>query len=110
MSSQWLPYETLRVTEANLLYPEIQDIVNCYYPEGWANLYFTPDGGKVCPRHKESYDVYVLQLSGSKLWYYKDRKLELTPGMVLALPAGTYHSTLSSFEGPSLHLTIRERR
>jgi lysine-specific demethylase/histidyl-hydroxylase NO66 len=71
-----------------------------------ANAYLTPAGAAGLGRHHDEHEVLVLQLEGRKAWDVDGLgPLELVPGDVLYLPAGTRHEARAQ-EGPSLHLTI----
>lgn len=105
MIFQNLPYGSLVIRDANEI-PALQKVVDRYYPNGFCNAYLS-NGGK-SPIHSESYDVVILQLLGVKEWLFSNGQVIMQRGMVMTVPAGTEHCTVSS--GVSLHLTIRERR
>jgi bifunctional lysine-specific demethylase and histidyl-hydroxylase NO66 len=71
-----------------------------------ANAYLTPAGGAGLAHHRDDHDVIVLQVDGRKAWKVDGLgQLELVPGDVLYLPAGTGHEA-SAPEHPSLHVTV----
>lgn len=92
------------------------------------NVYLTPPRSQGFTAHFDNHSVLVVQLSGEKTWkLYGERAVQpllrdrfqrgrddpgserlsvlLTPGSVLYVPRGQYHSA-STNEEPSLHLTI----
>ena len=71
-----------------------------------ANAYLTPAGASGLSRHADGHDVIVVQLHGSKHWVIDGLgAVELTPGDVVYLPAGTEHEAEAQ-RSASLHLTI----
>jgi hypothetical protein len=97
-----------------------------------SNLYVTPPGRQGLNCHADDHDVFVAQLSGSKLWMIKDLpegsslplsyhhlplpppldksdpgvlKVILRPGEILYLPRGAAHQAVS-LEEASIHVSI----
>ena len=71
-----------------------------------ANAYLTPAGAAGLGRHHDEHEVLVLQLEGTKAWDVEGLgHLDLAPGDVLYLPAGTNHAARTQ-DGESLHLTL----
>jgi bifunctional lysine-specific demethylase and histidyl-hydroxylase NO66 len=78
-----------------------------------ANAYLTPPVAQGLNLHGDPHDVFAVQTHGVKRWVVdppgEDRwELQLRPGDVLYLPAGTRHAAQTVAE-PSLHLTIGVR-
>jgi bifunctional lysine-specific demethylase and histidyl-hydroxylase NO66 len=78
-----------------------------------ANAYLTPPVAQGLNLHGDPHDVFALQTHGSKRWVVEPPgeprwELELQPGDVLYLPAGTRHAA-QTIDRPSLHLTIGVR-
>lgn len=79
-----------------------------------ANAYLTPPISQGLHLHADPHDVFAVQTHGVKRWVVHaegaDRPLdvELHPGDVLYLPAGTRHAA-QTVQQPSLHLTIGVR-
>jgi ribosomal protein L16 Arg81 hydroxylase len=90
----------------------------------WINAYFSPkEGAGAFSYHFDDHDVFVLQISGSKLWNVFERKpgpaqiveerelgerildIELKPGDLLYLPQGQVHRALTQTQH-SLHLSL----
>ena len=99
----WRPVARLcRELEAELTHP-VQ-----------ANAYLTPPVAQGLHLHEDPHDVFAVQTHGVKRWVVQppgqDERwdLELKPGDVLYLPAGTRHAA-QTVELPSLHLTIGVR-
>jgi len=92
------------------------------------NVYLTPPGSQGFTAHFDTHSVVVLQLAGTKTWeLHGDRPVqplledrfdgnteqagevtktvELTPGSLLYVPRGRFHSARANAE-PSLHVTI----
>ena len=92
------------------------------------NIYLTPSGAQGFKPHWDTHDVFVLQVSGRKLWSIYDTKVtlplkgqnfdttvhhpgpvteefELDAGGVVYIPRGLMHSARSSAEA-SLHITL----
>ena len=91
------------------------------------NVYLTPPGAQGFTAHWDTHDVFVLQISGTKLWSIYDTKVklplrgqrfkrgtppgniseefELGPGSAVYLPRGLMHSARSTGEA-SLHVTL----
>lgn len=77
------------------------------------NAYVTPPGSQGFDVHRDSHDVFVLQISGSKHWLVYDRTddgqvlidQELTPGTSLYIPKGFPHAATTG-DSASAHLTI----
>lgn len=91
-----------------------------------ANGYFTPSGSMGVNPHFDRHDVFAIQLSGSKKWYYRDdhrvlsqpmrkqavpvfgegwNEVVLQPGDVLYVPRGLWHCTRTDDEN-SLHIAV----
>ncbi|MBS3941113.1 MAG: cupin [Actinobacteria bacterium] len=79
-----------------------------------ANAYLTPPVAQGLHLHADPHDVFAVQTHGIKRWVVhppgeeEPWDLELKPGDVLYLPAGTRHAA-QTVELPSLHLTIGVR-
>lgn len=96
------------------------------------NLYLTPKSSQGFPPHFDTHDVFVLQLSGTKLWRTYDshwdlplledarrlplevlreklnspiHEVELKPGDLLYIPRGFVHEA-KTLDSSSLHLTL----
>lgn len=93
------------------------------------NLYLTPKNSQGFQPHVDGHDVFVLQITGTKIWeIYSSPKIELpledqhveidaaqvglaliqpvlTPGDVLYIPRGYAHKGMTSSES-SMHLTV----
>ena len=71
-----------------------------------ANAYLTPPGAAGLARHRDTHDVIVLQVTGSKVWEIDGLgEVVMDPGDVCYLPMGTPHAAAAQ-EGPSLHVTL----
>jgi bifunctional lysine-specific demethylase and histidyl-hydroxylase NO66 len=79
-----------------------------------ANAYLTPPVAQGLHLHRDPHDVFALQTHGVKRWVVhppdggEPWDLDLRPGDVLYLPAGTQHAA-QTLDRPSLHLTIGVR-
>jgi bifunctional lysine-specific demethylase and histidyl-hydroxylase NO66 len=79
-----------------------------------ANAYLTPPVAQGLELHADPHDVFAVQTHGVKRWVVHPPDgseawdLELRPGDVLYLPAGTRHAA-QTLDRPSLHLTIGVR-
>ncbi len=79
-----------------------------------ANAYLTPPVAQGLHLHADPHDVFAIQTHGVKRWVVhppdgsEPWDLELRPGDVLYLPAGTRHAA-QTLDRPSLHLTIGVR-
>jgi lysine-specific demethylase/histidyl-hydroxylase NO66 len=79
-----------------------------------ANAYLTPPVAQGLDLHADPHDVFAVQTHGVKRWVVhppddaEPWDLELRPGDVLYLPAGTRHAA-QTLDRPSLHLTIGVR-
>jgi bifunctional lysine-specific demethylase and histidyl-hydroxylase NO66 len=79
-----------------------------------ANAYLTPPVAQGLNLHADPHDVFAIQTHGVKRWVVHPPDgstpwdLELRPGDVLYLPAGTRHAA-QTLDRPSLHLTIGVR-
>ena len=78
-----------------------------------ANAYLTPPVAQGLNLHGDPHDVFAVQTHGVKRWVVEPAgdtrwELELRPGDVLYLPAGTRHAA-QTIDQPSLHLTIGVR-
>lgn len=79
-----------------------------------ANAYLTPPVAQGLDLHADAHDVFVLQTHGVKRWVVHPPDgghawdLDVAPGDVLYLPAGTRHAA-QTIDRPSLHLTIGVR-
>jgi bifunctional lysine-specific demethylase and histidyl-hydroxylase NO66 len=79
-----------------------------------ANAYLTPPVAQGLNLHADPHDVFAVQTHGVKRWVVHPPDgsdpwdLELRPGHVLYLPAGTRHAA-QTLDRPSLHLTIGVR-
>jgi ribosomal protein L16 Arg81 hydroxylase len=93
------------------------------------NIYLTPAGNQGFPPHYDNHDVFVMQVSGRKLWRlwetpvdtpYRGERFEesgfvagkvsrefvLAPGDCAYLPRGVMHDAENVGEEPSLHITV----
>lgn len=79
-----------------------------------ANAYLTPPSAQGLNLHADPHDVFAVQTYGVKRWVVHPPgdaspwDLQLQPGDVLYLPAGTRHAA-QTIDRPSLHLTIGVR-
>lgn len=78
-----------------------------------ANAYLTPPSAQGFALHRDAHDVFAVQTYGAKRWIVDPPdgprwELDLLPGDVLYLPAGTPHAAQTTGH-PSLHLTIGVR-
>ena len=79
-----------------------------------ANAYLTPPVAQGLNLHEDPHDVFAVQTYGTKRWVVhppgeaQPWDLQLTPGDVLYLPAGTRHAA-QTVDAPSLHLTLGVR-
>jgi len=93
-----------------------------------ATAFLTPPRNAGFAVHYDTYDAFILQISGCKQWRaYEPRTLlplesqpyrpsdapehpvlevELQPGDLLYLPRGTYHEARANGDEPSLHLSV----
>lgn len=77
------------------------------------NAYITPPGSQGFDVHRDTHDVFVLQVSGTKHWIVYDRTddervlidQEIRPGTVLYIPTGFPHAAKTA-AGASAHLTV----
>ena len=93
------------------------------------NVYLTPAGNQGFPPHYDNHDVFVMQVSGRKLWRlwetpvetpYRGERFEqsgfvaervsrefvLAPGDCAYIPRGVMHDAENVGEEPSLHVTV----
>jgi len=82
-----------------------------------ANAYLTPPIAQGLNLHEDPHDVFAVQTYGTKRWVVHPPgnvpadevwDLQLEPGDVLYLPAGTRHAA-QTVDTPSLHLTLGVR-
>jgi len=79
-----------------------------------ANAYLTPAVAQGLNLHEDPHDVFAVQAHGTKRWVVHPPgtdevwDLQLRPGDVLYLPAGTRHAA-QTVGTPSLHLTLGVR-
>lgn len=79
-----------------------------------ANAYLTPPIAQGLNLHQDPHDVFAVQTHGAKRWVVHPPgsdevwDLQLEPGDVLYLPAGTRHAA-QTVDTPSLHLTLGVR-
>lgn len=77
------------------------------------NAYITPPGSQGFDVHRDSHDVFVLQVSGKKHWIVHDRSSDdrvlidqdLEAGMLLYIPKGFPHAAVAG-DMASAHLTV----
>ncbi|MFI7419797.1 cupin domain-containing protein [Nonomuraea sp. NPDC049684] len=72
------------------------------------NAYLTPPRARGFGVHRDSHDVFVLQVSGAKRWRIHDdapHEFDLCEGDLLYLPRGLPHEAASA-QAASLHLSI----
>lgn len=77
------------------------------------NAYVTPPNSQGFDVHRDTHDVFVLQVSGSKHWIVSDRSDEervlidedIGPGAALYIPTGFPHAATTG-TGASAHLTV----
>lgn len=77
------------------------------------NAYITPPGSQGFDVHRDTHDVFVLQVSGSKHWIVYDREEPdsvlidepIDPGAALYIPTGFPHAATTG-AGASAHLTV----
>jgi bifunctional lysine-specific demethylase and histidyl-hydroxylase NO66 len=77
------------------------------------NAYITPPGSQGFDVHRDSHDVFVLQVFGRKHWVVYDRDMpervlidrDIERGTSLYIPEGFPHAA-STGDGPSAHLTV----
>jgi mannose-6-phosphate isomerase-like protein (cupin superfamily) len=74
-----------------------------------ANAYLTPADAQGFARHRDTHDVFVLQIDGDKQWEVEDdaglHQVLMEPGMCMYLPTGTPHSARAQTDA-SLHITV----
>ena len=93
------------------------------------NVYLTPAGNQGFPPHYDNHDVFVMQVSGRKLWRlwetpvetpYRGERFEqsgfvagrvsrefvLEPGDCAYIPRGAMHDAENVGDAPSLHITV----
>ena len=76
-----------------------------------ANLYTTPSNYMGFAHHKDTHDIIVMQLAGSKAWHLGEGSecgvapLLMVPGDVLFVRAATSHSAVAG-DNPSIHVTF----
>ena len=68
------------------------------------NLYFSANGMKALRKHSDNYDIFILQLSGSKSWLLGNKELKLEKGKAFYLRKGVEHEAVS--EDESIHLAF----
>jgi mannose-6-phosphate isomerase-like protein (cupin superfamily) len=71
-----------------------------------ANAYLSPPGAAALSHHRDTHEVLVLQVEGSKSWQIDGLgSIVMTAGDVTYLPAGTGHAAAAQ-DQHSLHVTI----
>jgi hypothetical protein len=104
----------------------VEELFSCQVT---SNIYLTPPGNQGFPPHYDNHDVFVLQVSGGKLWRlyetsadtpYRGERFEqsgmepgavaqefrLGPGDCAYLPRGVMHDAENIGDEPSLHITV----
>ncbi|WDM15550.1 hypothetical protein J3S85_31050 [Streptomyces lavenduligriseus] len=97
--------------------------------EGWATVFASPPGEQALQAHADSYEIFVLQIAGTKKWSLYPRlepvppagaslsdddlgpeeaTVVLNPGDLLYLPWGTPH-VVTALENPSVHVSVALR-
>jgi len=97
---------TLLVRDVSLWLPELQRYMDGKFKHPICNMYVSPKGA-TCERHREGYDVWVVQLKGSKLWHFDDEDVVTNEGDELFIQQFRHHWTEALSD--SVHLTIRRR-
>jgi ribosomal protein L16 Arg81 hydroxylase len=112
LEQQWLPLTHLAA--------ELYDSVGAKITIG---LYLTPVGSQGLAPHSDSYEIFIMQISGAKTWKVYDvpqevaegpmisdstssTNIKLLPGDLLYLPRYIGHEAICSDDSSSLHLTV----
>ncbi len=70
------------------------------------NLYFTPKNVKALNKHTDNYDIFILQLEGSKNWIFNDFQLLLKQGEAIYIRKGQEHEAISQEDSTHLAFSI----
>ncbi|HEX8643973.1 MAG TPA: cupin domain-containing protein [Allosphingosinicella sp.] len=124
---------TIVLNELHEWIPELGDfcraVEEAFSSQVTTNVYLTPAGNQGFPPHYDNHDVFVMQVSGRKLWRlwetpvdtpYRGERFELSgfvaetvsrefvlePGDSAYVPRGVMHDAENVGEEPSLHVTV----
>ncbi|HEX8193672.1 MAG TPA: cupin domain-containing protein [Allosphingosinicella sp.] len=124
---------TIVLNELHEWIPELgafcRGVEQCFSAQVTTNVYLTPAGNQGFPPHYDNHDVFVMQVSGRKLWRlwetpidtpYRGERFEqsgfvaetvsrefvLEPGDCAYIPRGAMHDAENVGEEPSLHITV----
>ncbi|PCH59098.1 MAG: hypothetical protein COC19_07595 [SAR86 cluster bacterium] len=102
---------------------------NVFSAQVQTNVYFTPPNNQGFRTHYDDHDVFVMQISGEKLWKLYDKPIDnpyrgenfqpgkhkpgkavesftLKAGDCVYIPRGLMHDAVSSGAEPALHITV----
>lgn len=71
-----------------------------------ANLYVTRKGHQTLAKHRDRYTVLVLQIKGSKKWFFDKEEFSTNPGDFFVLPVGREHYAISEDNEDSYHISF----
>jgi lysine-specific demethylase/histidyl-hydroxylase NO66 len=124
---------TIVLNELHESIPELGDfcraVEEAFSSQVSTNIYLTPPANQGFPPHYDNHDVFVMQLSGRKLWRlwetaaetpYRGERFEqsgfvaekisrefvLEPGDCAYVPRGVMHDAENVGDDPSLHITV----
>ncbi len=72
-----------------------------------ANLYVTKKGSQTLKKHRDNYTVLVLQIKGSKKWYFDKEEFTTSPGNYFIIPIGREHYAVSDNSQDSYHISYK---